>query len=238
MPRGNHAARHRCIAPSTVDLFDGTRLIGSFPVEGSARERRRTRIKAGVNNTHAYYSVNVDVVAIGSGANGSYVSLNQRNWSALMKDNHRSGPLDTSALHLLHRAGQCAEVLFTNETSKSDLTPRQYAVLVCVGQNPDVSQTGLVEQTGVDRSTLADVVRRLVKKGLLQRKRTKRDARMYAVRLTAKGQNILNSVKPHATKVDQRILAVLRSDQRGTFVDALGDIVRAMSRATVQGRAA
>jgi len=142
-----------------------------------------------------------------------------------MKDNQRSGPLDTSALHLLHRAGQCAEVLFTNETSKSDLTPRQYAVLVCVGQNPDVSQTGLVEQTGVDRSTLADVVRRLVKKGLLQRKRTKRDARMYAVRLTAKGQNILNSVKPQATKVDHRILSVLRSDQRANFIDALGDIV-------------
>jgi DNA-binding MarR family transcriptional regulator len=71
---------------------------------------------------------------------------------------------------------------------------------------------------------------------LLQRKRTKRDARMYAVRLTAKGQNILGSVKPQATKVDQRILSVLRSDQRGNFVDALGDIVRAMSRATMQGR--
>jgi DNA-binding MarR family transcriptional regulator len=156
---------------------------------------------------------------------------------ARMKDNHRSGPLDTSALHLLHRAGQCAEVLFTNETAKADLTPRQYAVLVCVGQNPDVSQTGLVEQTGVDRSTLADVVRRLVKKGLLQRKRTKRDARMYAVRLTAKGQNILGSVKPVATKVDHRILSVLRSDQRGGFIEALGEIVRAMSRQT-QGRAA
>ena len=26
--------------------------------------------------------------------------------------------------HLLHRAGQCAEVLFTNETGKADLTPR------------------------------------------------------------------------------------------------------------------
>ena len=82
-----------------------------------------------------------------------------------MKHDHRSGPLDASALHLLHRAGQCAEVLFTNEAAKSDLTPRQFAVLVCVAQNPDVSQTGLVEQTGVDRSTLADVVRRLVKKG-------------------------------------------------------------------------
>jgi DNA-binding MarR family transcriptional regulator len=151
-----------------------------------------------------------------------------------MKDNQRSGPLDTSALHLLHRAGQCAEVLFTNETAKAALTPRQYAVLVCVGQNPDISQTGLVEQTGVDRSTLADVVRRLVKKGLLQRKRTKQDARMYAVRLTAKGQNILTSVKPQATKVDQRILAELRADQRASFIDALGEIVRAMSRTAAQ----
>lgn len=156
-----------------------------------------------------------------------------------MKNNHRSGPLDTSALHLLHRAGQCAEVLFSNETVKADLTPRQFAVLVCVGQNPDVSQTGLVEQTGVDRSTLADVVRRLVKKGLLQRKRTKRDARMYAVRLTAKGQSILGSVKPVATKVDQRILSVLKSDQRGTFIESLGEIVRAMSRtAAAAGRPA
>jgi DNA-binding MarR family transcriptional regulator len=151
-----------------------------------------------------------------------------------VKDNQRSGPLDTSALHLLHRAGQCAEVLFTNETAKAALTPRQYAVLVCVGQNPDISQTGLVEQTGVDRSTLADVVRRLVKKGLLQRKRTKQDARMYAVRLTAKGQNILTSVKPQATKVDQRILSVLRTDQRANFIDSLGEIVRAMTRTAAQ----
>ena len=152
-----------------------------------------------------------------------------------MKNNHRSGSLDLSALHLLHRAGQCAEVLFTNETGKTDLTPRQYAILASVNQNPDISQTGLVESTGVDRSTLADIVRRLVKKGLLQRKRTRRDARMYAVRLTAKGQNILSSVKPLASKVDQRILSVLRSDQRGGFIDSLGEIVRAMTRSAVQG---
>lgn len=150
-----------------------------------------------------------------------------------MKHDSRSGPLDTSALHLLHRAGQCAEVLFTNEASKSDLTPRQFAVLLCVAQNPDVSQTGLVEQTGVDRSTLADVVRRLVKKGLLNRKRTKRDARMYAVRLTPKGMGILGGVKPLASKVDQRILSVLRPDQRGQFIESLGEIVRAMTRSTV-----
>ena len=107
--------------------------------------------------------------------------------------------------------------------------PRQRA------QNPDISQTGLVEQTGVDRSTLADIVRRLVKKGLLQRKRTRRDARMYAVRLTAKGKSALGSVRPIAAKVDQRILSVLRTDQRGDFIEALGEIVKAMSRRVAQG---
>jgi DNA-binding MarR family transcriptional regulator len=151
-----------------------------------------------------------------------------------MKNNHRSGPLDISALHLLHRAGQCAEVIFTNETGKTDLTPRQFAILASVSQQPDISQTGLVEQTGVDRSTLADIVRRLVKKGLLQRKRTRRDARMYAVRLTQKGQSMLNSLKPAAARVDQRLLSVLKADQRGSFIDALGEIVRAMSRAAAQ----
>jgi DNA-binding MarR family transcriptional regulator len=147
-----------------------------------------------------------------------------------MKNNHRSSALEISALHLLHRAGQCAEVLFTNETGKADLTPRQYAILASVAQNPDISQTGLVEQTGVDRSTLADIVRRLVKKGLLQRKRTRRDARMYAVRLTPKGQAALSAIKPAAARVDQRLLSVLAAGQRGGFIESLGEIVRAMSR--------
>ena len=134
---------------------------------------------------------------------------------------HRTSTHLDSALHLLHRAGQCADELFASNMGQSDLTPRQYAVLACVSHNPDISQTGLVEQTGVDRSTLADIVRRLVKKGLLHRKRTRRDARMYAVRLTAKGQSALGAVKPVASRVDQRILSALKTDQRGDFIEAL-----------------
>jgi DNA-binding MarR family transcriptional regulator len=53
---------------------------------------------------------------------------------------------------------------------------------------------------------------------------------MYAVRLTQKGQSALSSVKPAAARVDQRLLSVLSSGQRGEFIEALGEIVRAMSR--------
>ena len=72
-----------------------------------------------------------------------------------------------------------------------DLTPRQLAVLVTVANNEGLSQTGLVDRTGIDRSTLADIVRRLQRKGLLQRRRTKEDARAYAVKLTDEGRRVL-----------------------------------------------
>src|SRR5262245_8283548 len=70
------------------------------------------------------------------------------------------GRLERSPIHLLHRAGQCASDIFQGEMATGDLTPRQYAVLVAVSQNEGLSQTHLVEKTGVDRSTLADIVRR------------------------------------------------------------------------------
>lgn len=152
-----------------------------------------------------------------------------------MKNKSNGRALETSALHLLHRAGQCAEVLFAKETGNSDLTPRQYAILAAVAASPDVSQTGLVEQTGVDRSTLADIVRRLVERRLLQRKRTKEDARMYAVRITAKGLAALSSMRPAAARVDKRILSVLKTAERARFIAALAEIVHAMSRSAMEG---
>jgi DNA-binding MarR family transcriptional regulator len=131
----------------------------------------------------------------------------------------------SSALHLLHRAGQRADELFAESIGKSDLTPRQYAVLKAVADTEEPSQTTLVEQTGIDRSTLADIVRRLVERKLLQRKRTKHDARMYAVRLTAGGQSALRGAEPAARKTDDRLLAGLSAQERDSFVKLLSRIV-------------
>lgn len=137
----------------------------------------------------------------------------------------------SSALHLLHRAGQCADDLFARNIGKVDLTPRQFAVLRCVFENEDLSQTDLVNMTGIDRSTLADIVRRLVERGLLQRKRTKEDARMYAVRLTASGRTALSNAAPAAKTTDTSLLQVLPSSQRQDFLRALSTIVEALQTA-------
>lgn len=110
-----------------------------------------------------------------------------------------------------------------------DLTPRQYAVLVTVSQNEGLSQTNLVDKTGIDRSTLADIVRRMLKKGLLQRRRTKEDARAYSVKLTEEGWRTLRAAEPMAKRVDDRVLSVLSNQQRDRFLSDLNTIVEALT---------
>ncbi len=110
------------------------------------------------------------------------------------------------------------------------LTPRQLAVLMTVAQNEGLSQTGLVDRTGIDRSTLADIVRRMQRKGLLQRRRTREDARAYAVKLTDEGRRVLRTAEPLAKKVDERILDALSGKQREQFIDDLLAIVDTLQK--------
>jgi DNA-binding MarR family transcriptional regulator len=151
-----------------------------------------------------------------------------------MKRDGTSDRLHRSPIHLLHRAGQCAGEIFHAEMKDGDLTPRQLAVLMTVAQNEGLSQTGLVERTGIDRSTLADIVRRMQKKGLLQRRRTKEDARAYAVKLTDEGRRVLRVAEPVARRVDERVLDAIPGRQREQFLTDLQSIVDMMQRLSAQ----
>jgi DNA-binding MarR family transcriptional regulator len=88
----------------------------------------------------------------------------------------KSAHLQNSPLHLFHRLGQGSADAFSSQMRQVDLTARQFAVLSATSQNDGLSQTDLVALTGIDRSTMADIVKRMLKKGLLQRQRTNWDA--------------------------------------------------------------
>lgn len=139
--------------------------------------------------------------------------------------------LENSAIHLLHRASQCAGDVYQTQLPGEDLTPRQFAILVAVSQNEGLSQTQLVEKTGIDRSTLADIVRRMLKKGLLQRRRTKDDARAYAVKLTDEGVRVLRRAEPLVQKVDERLLNLLPTERRANFIKDLHAIIANLNAA-------
>ena len=150
--------------------------------------------------------------------------------------NQGEGLLSESMLHLLHRAGQVADEMFSEEMQGSDLTPRQFAVLRVLQRLETASQTDIVNETGIDRSTLADIVKRLVARGLIARRRSKSDARAYAVRLTPSGKDALKSAEPASERVESRLLKSLPQARRDAFIDSLAQLVKVLAEEDPQAK--
>ncbi len=131
----------------------------------------------------------------------------------------------SSTTHLLHLVEQFAEDIFGRSIGDLGITTRQYVVLSVVDGLKDPSQTKLCEISGIDRSTLADIVHRLVVRGLLTRRRTREDVRMYAVRITPEGKAVLKKAQPIAQKVDAAVLKCLTASECETFNSLLRKVV-------------
>lgn len=138
-----------------------------------------------------------------------------------------SDKLASSPLHMLHRAVQAVTEIYQEEMSGHDLTARQFAVLVALVHADGMSQSELVDATGIDRSTMADIVRRMLKKGIIQRKRDKDDARAYEVRVTEEGERLFETIAPIVQRIEDRLLSALKGKRVDEFVANLGMIVGA-----------
>jgi DNA-binding MarR family transcriptional regulator len=139
--------------------------------------------------------------------------------------------LARSPSHLLHRALQLALDLYAEEAGAGAPTQRQYAVLSAVAAREGLTQTDLVRATGIDRSTLADLVARMIGKGLLARERSASDGRANAVHLSEAGRAALDAAAPRVAAADARILETLSKGKRDSFIAALRDLAKAGSKA-------
>ena len=132
-----------------------------------------------------------------------------------------TGPLDKSPSHLLHRALQKALDIYAETAGPTAVTQRQFAVLSAVAAREGLTQADLVRSTGIDRSTLAELVARMLGKGLLARERSNEDGRANTVTLTDKGRTALAEAEPRALAADQAILKLIPQGKRGGFLAAL-----------------
>ncbi len=136
--------------------------------------------------------------------------------------------LGESPGQLLHRAQQFASERFSAATGGVEITQRQFALLSALAAEDGQTQTQLVQRTGIDRSTLAELVSRMSAKGLLSRERAPGDARANAVRLTEDGRALYATAIAGAAAADEAVLSVLPKNKRANFVDALMRISRAL----------
>ena len=149
----------------------------------------------------------------------------------------RGGGLGGSPSHLMHRVLQLALDIYSEELGPEGLTQRQFAVLEAVSHKSGLTQTDLVRATGIDRSTLADLVARMTVKGLLDRERSAIDARAKAVSLSAAGQAALDAARPKVEAADKRILALLPKGKRDGFLDLLAELAGEADAVPAKARA-
>jgi DNA-binding MarR family transcriptional regulator len=143
------------------------------------------------------------------------------------KSKSSGSALSGSVTHLLHRALQLALDFHAEAAGPGALTQRQYTVLTATAAREGLTQNDLVRATGIDRSTLADLVARMLAKGLLVRDRSTTDARANWVRLSAAGQLALASGAGPATGADDRLLARLSPKKRAAFIKTLSVLAAA-----------
>ena len=123
--------------------------------------------------------------------------------------------------HLLRRCHQITVDLYTEELGDEGPTPPQFALLLTVMQNPGLSQVDLVRHTGIDRSTVAEMVARLIKRGLLDRNRTVTDRRTNALGVTEAGEAVLRRALPAVLRAQERAVAALSQDDRAELMRLL-----------------
>ena len=123
--------------------------------------------------------------------------------------------------HLIRLCQQRAIDLFVEEVGVDGPNPRQFSVLINVFQNPGMSQTALVEASGIDRSTLTEVLKRMIDRGMISKRRAEADQRTNALFLTDQGRATLASAFEDAERVQQRILSPIHETWRDEAIAIL-----------------
>lgn len=117
--------------------------------------------------------------------------------------------------------------LYQSMTRQSDITPRQFGVLMALYQMGPLTPSVLADRISCDRNTLSEMLKRMVERRLVSKKNHPDDRRSLQVQITAKGEEALLAVVPVAAELQTIMLAPLRKEDRAHFLKCLLAIAKA-----------
>lgn len=132
--------------------------------------------------------------------------------------------------YLIRRLHQIHYALFFEECAAFGITPVQYGLLTILSTSPGSDQVTLANALGIDRTNVADVLRRLEQGGLITRRRSAEDRRMVLARLTPAGEELVERMHPFMAKAQERLLSVLGREEREAFLATLMRLLEANNR--------
>lgn len=117
--------------------------------------------------------------------------------------------------------------LYQNLTRQSEITPRQFGVLIALYQQGPLTPSVLAERISCDRNTLSEMLKRMAARKLISKKNNAADRRSIQVQIAAKGEAALLEVIPATAELQNLMLAPLRKEDRAHFLKCLLAIAKA-----------
>jgi DNA-binding MarR family transcriptional regulator len=133
--------------------------------------------------------------------------------------------------YLIRRLDSRAASLYEKCTGQTDLTPRQFGVLLTLLQNGALAQSELGNRLHLDRSTLGEMLQRMVERNLVDRRAHEHDRRAIEVVLTEIGKKALLRTFEQALEAQEALLSPLPVYLRPVFLKCLEILTDAESLA-------
>lgn len=127
---------------------------------------------------------------------------------------------------LIRRLHQVHVALFLEECAEFNITPLQFAVLTVLHDSETLDQVTIAKQIGADRNTVADVIRRLERRGLLERPVSVADKRAKLARITKQGHSFVEAVQPAMIEAQRRFTKTMSREDYDVLMKLLSNLVQ------------
>lgn len=125
--------------------------------------------------------------------------------------------------------------LYATLTDLHELHPGQLPMLFLVGKNPGLSQKDIAKQLGLEPGTVAVMIKRLEKKGLILRKTDQQDKRLQRVYLSSEAQELLEHSRKFVQELEVEITRILTQEEVKEFKRIVQKVLDGLAREEDEG---
>ena len=141
---------------------------------------------------------------------------------------------------LVRRLHQIHVAMFHEECGNFSITPVQFGLLTILEGKSPLDQVTLAAEVGIDRTNVADVVKRLEGRGLVERRANQSDRRTRLVSITEDGRMFRQRVQKCMEIAQERFVGPLNEEDRRLFMRLLRNLIESNNetgRATLRNAA-
>lgn len=128
---------------------------------------------------------------------------------------------------LIRRLTQIGQAIFFDLCKSESITPLQVGMLTALSMNPWLDQKAIGRELSLDRTTTAEVLKRLGDKGLVETRINPDDRRSRLSVITKEGLNLINDLQGSIHRSQELLIEPLSPDDRVTFMKLLAQLVDA-----------